>query len=458
MWKQPNNSAPPVASDKPLQQTVDSRVKTTTTTTNINTTTTTPTTPANPTITMVATTLTSTPSTSITTTKHTPITTSMPTVVIPAVPMCTPVVQVVTTNSMTTNPTTPITTKRQHQPTIVTPPPQASVQQAPLALTTQTSRSPQPAHQQPPLQTAPIVSQPVPMISFPATNNRPPSSLTIISKTPPASSNIKQETTKVSCSLLDNGIKCDRVATNASFSARIQKIVATKKLNFAIDPSVKHSYICEYHKGILTVAKKSAATPKDNNKSNARNYNTAHNNAANTLNNQQPQPMVYQSTDLSMMPGVITQHPVSIVPLNNQGRIAMNNHAVQPMNNIAVRPGTQVAYGHYQGPHATTTQQPQSIPMDMMPSSFDPTGGDPTMVGPARNNSGVDVDLQQLQVNTLRRYKKHFRVQTRPGLNKMQLAEVLKCHFRTLPIIEKEAITYFVYIAKCYLNKLDHVA
>lgn len=34
------------------------------------------------------------------------------------------------------------------------------------------------------------------------------------------------------------------------------------------------------------------------------------------------------------------------------------------------------------------------------------------------------VDLFQLQVNTLRRYKRHYKLQTRPGLNKAQLAEV----------------------------------
>lgn len=39
-------------------------------------------------------------------------------------------------------------------------------------------------------------------------------------------------------------------------------------------------------------------------------------------------------------------------------------------------------------------------------------------------SSIYDIDLQTLQVSTLRRYKKHFRVQTKPGLNKTQLAEV----------------------------------
>jgi len=36
-----------------------------------------------------------------------------------------------------------------------------------------------------------------------------------------------------------------------------------------------------------------------------------------------------------------------------------------------------------------------------------------------------DVDLFQLQVNTLRRYKKHFKISTRPGLNKAQLTDVI---------------------------------
>ncbi len=34
------------------------------------------------------------------------------------------------------------------------------------------------------------------------------------------------------------------------------------------------------------------------------------------------------------------------------------------------------------------------------------------------------VDLYQLQVSTLRRYKKQFKVPSRPGLNKAQLADV----------------------------------
>ena len=43
-----------------------------------------------------------------------------------------------------------------------------------------------------------------------------------------------------------------------------------------------------------------------------------------------------------------------------------------------------------------------------------------------------EVDLYQLQVNTLKRYKKHYKVPVRPGLNKAQLADVsnsMSCHY-----------------------------
>lgn len=46
-----------------------------------------------------------------------------------------------------------------------------------------------------------------------------------------------------------------------------------------------------------------------------------------------------------------------------------------------------------------------------------------------RERDAPEVDLFQLQINTLRRYKRHYKVPTRPGLNKAQLAEVtIKSH------------------------------
>lgn len=52
----------------------------------------------------------------------------------------------------------------------------------------------------------------------------------------------------------------------------------------------------------------------------------------------------------------------------------------------------------------------------------------PTMGGGGgksyRSYADSPIDLQALQVNTLRRYKKFYRIPTKPGLNKNQLAEV----------------------------------
>lgn len=66
-----------------------------------------------------------------------------------------------------------------------------------------------------------------------------------------------------------------------------------------------------------------------------------------------------------------------------------------------------------------------------------------------------DVDLNLLQVNTLRRYKKHFKVSTKPNLNKPQLAEALMKHLKTIPVNEKDTLTVFIYMVKTNSNKLD---
>merc|ERR1712037_820649 len=64
-----------------------------------------------------------------------------------------------------------------------------------------------------------------------------------------------------------------------------------------------------------------------------------------------------------------------------------------------------------------------------------------------------EVDLFQLQVNTLRRYKKHYKVPVRQGLNKAQLADSMTRHFKTIPVAEKEALTYFIYMVKTNKSK-----
>lgn len=67
--------------------------------------------------------------------------------------------------------------------------------------------------------------------------------------------------------------------------------------------------------------------------------------------------------------------------------------------------------------------------------------------------SSIDVDFDKLQVQTLRRYKKFYKVPTRPGMNKAQLAEIISKHFKGLPIPdEKLVLTYFIYSVKHLQN------
>ncbi|XP_041359443.1 histone deacetylase complex subunit SAP30 homolog [Gigantopelta aegis] len=66
-----------------------------------------------------------------------------------------------------------------------------------------------------------------------------------------------------------------------------------------------------------------------------------------------------------------------------------------------------------------------------------------------------EIDFFQMPVNALRRYKRHFKISTRPGLNKAQLADAVGRHFKTIPVIEKEALTFFIYMAKNYKSRFD---
>jgi len=67
-----------------------------------------------------------------------------------------------------------------------------------------------------------------------------------------------------------------------------------------------------------------------------------------------------------------------------------------------------------------------------------------------------EVALEQLPMNALRRYKRAFKLQTRPQLPKPQLAEIVQRHFRSMPVNEKEALAYFIYMVKMNKNKLDN--
>jgi len=161
------------------------------------------------------------------------------------------------------------------------------------------------------------------------------------------------------CCLLENGKRCTKPASNASYSKRIQGTVAQKKLRLAMDAGAQHIYICEHHKNVIQTVrtKRKRRESEDSNEE----------------------------------------------------------------------------------------QQQQG-----------PSGAGSSNVGvPMRQGQGDMVDLFQLQMNTLRRYKNHFKVTSRPGLNKAQLADSLSRHFHSLPVVEKEAITYFLYMIKTGQSRLD---
>ncbi|XP_055371053.1 histone deacetylase complex subunit SAP30 homolog [Condylostylus longicornis] len=143
------------------------------------------------------------------------------------------------------------------------------------------------------------------------------------------------------CCLLDGDIRCRKIAGNASYSKRVQKTVAQRRLKLMIDSNAHHTYICDFHKSRIQCARTKRRRKDSEDDSNE-----------------------------------------------------------------------------------TDTDLPE-------------------------------VDLYSLQVNTLRRYKRHYKVPTRPGLNKAQLADQIMKHFKTIPIKEKEIITYFIYMVRSNSNKLD---
>lgn len=152
-------------------------------------------------------------------------------------------------------------------------------------------------------------------------------------------SNHNTVTHSSTCCLMDNGQRCTRTAGNASYSKRIEKTVAQRKLHLSIDHRAGHAYICEYHKGIIQSIRTGKRKRKDSDDDN--------------------------SNDMD---------------------------------------------------------------------------GDSSL---------PDVDLLSLQVNTLRRYKRHYRIQTRPGLNKSQLAEVcIRLLYRTF----SERLIKFGFVTKPTFN------
>ena len=147
------------------------------------------------------------------------------------------------------------------------------------------------------------------------------------------------------CALLEHGRACNRPPGNASYSKKIQGMVAQRRLRLELDPKADHMYICEHHKTLIQTVRAKRKRRESEESSET----------------------VFSQT-----------------------------------------------------------------------------------------SSREYIDLFQLQMNTLRRYKKHFKLTSRPGLNKAQLAEFLTRHLKTIPVTEKEALTYFIYMIKTNKSRRDN--
>lgn len=62
--------------------------------------------------------------------------------------------------------------------------------------------------------------------------------------------------------------------------------------------------------------------------------------------------------------------------------------------------------------------------------------------------SQIEINFSLLPVSLLRRYKRHFKLATRPGINKAQLADIIAKHFSKQFVDEKEVLTHFLYTCK----------
>ena len=62
-----------------------------------------------------------------------------------------------------------------------------------------------------------------------------------------------------------------------------------------------------------------------------------------------------------------------------------------------------------------------------------------------QDNERIDIDFSLIGLKTLHRFKRYHKIQTRPGLTKSQLAELVEQKVRQIKVSEKEVLTYFIY-------------
>ncbi|ESO00091.1 hypothetical protein HELRODRAFT_143740, partial [Helobdella robusta] len=66
------------------------------------------------------------------------------------------------------------------------------------------------------------------------------------------------------------------------------------------------------------------------------------------------------------------------------------------------------------------------------------------------NNShnNRDINFLMLPLSLLRRYKRNFKLISKPGCNKAQLADIVARHFSKIQVDQKDVLTCFLYTCK----------
>ncbi|KAG8509258.1 Histone deacetylase complex subunit SAP30L [Galemys pyrenaicus] len=328
-----------------------------------------------------------------------------------------------------------------------------------------------------------------------------------------------------SCCLIADGERCARPAGNASFSKRVQKSISQKKLKLDIDRSVRHLYICDFHKSFIQSVrgkrKRRASDEGGDSPERDTDVPEAQPKAAGGSGARRPRPslccqalrrllqgacrgspppqawcplrvlafLAQAPTTSSAPPSSLQAHhvppgaPPGLPPLPPPGLspsapecrgpslplCARLSVLGLPPLAVHLRPaawpglGATAAVSLGDRPPARTplllcAQQPALVAGPGLawaprPARLEQSPGQ----RPARPRPPLSpqVDLSQLQASALQRYKRRYKLQTRPGSGKAQLAETVSRHFRNIPVNEKETLACFIYMVKSNKSRLD---
>ena len=200
------------------------------------------------------------------------------------------------------------------------------------------------------------------------------------------------------CCLLDSGQRCEKIAGNASYNKRVQKIDIQKKLRLSLDGNAHHLYICDQHKSIIQSVR------------------------AKRKRRASPAVTSVPSTNTQMHSDIL--YPSCSQTLGPPPQVLGSGPSYQPHQHFA----------------PTLSSLDTSVPASSVSASQEPV---------------PEVNFRMLSVNALRRYRKFFKLQTVTGPGKASLADAVSQDFRTLQVSEKDILTYFIYMIKTGASKLD---